>query len=142
LFGITLGSVSVILAHVAFSVPIVVLMILPSIYQQNNNLVLAAQDLGASGWDVLTKVLIPNIKPGIFAGFLIALTYSLDDFAVTVFVTGIGCSTLSVDIYLLAIRGITLEINAISTVIFVVVLSIAIIYYFVLDKKIKRGKTT
>lgn len=142
LFGITLGSVSVILAHVAFSVPIVVLMILPSLYQQNNNLVLAAQDLGASAWDVLTKVLIPNIKPGIFAGFLMALTYSLDDFAVTFFVTGNGFSTLSVEIYAMARRGITLEINAISTVIFVVVLIIAIIYYFVLDKKIKRGKTT
>ncbi|MBP1938999.1 ABC transporter permease [Phocicoccus pinnipedialis] len=142
IFGIKLGSTSVILAHIAFSVPIVVLMILPSLYQQNSNLVLAAHDLGASAFHVVTKVLIPNIKPGIFAGFLMALTYSLDDFAVTFFVTGNGFSTLSVEIYAMARRGITLEINAISTVIFVVVLTISFIYYFVSDKKIKRGKTT
>lgn len=90
---------------------------------------IATQDLVASAFDVVTKVIIPNLKPGIFAGFLMAFTYSLDDFAVTFFVTGNGFSTLSVEIYAMARRGITLEINAISTLIFVLVLSIAIVYY-------------
>lgn len=142
ILGVTLGSTSVILAHIAFSVPIVVLMILPNLYQQNDNLVAAAEDLGASAFDVITKVIIPNLKSGIFAGFLMAFTYSLDDFAVTFFVTGNGFSTLSVEIYAMARRGITLEINAISTIIFVVVLGIAFIYYLLSDRKIKRGKTT
>ena len=69
-------------------------------------------DLGASKRDILTRVIIPFIKPGIFAGFFMALTYSLDDFAVTFFVTGNGFTTLSVEIYSMARAGITLTINA------------------------------
>ena len=68
--------------------------------------------------DVLTRVIIPFIKPGIFAGFFMALTYSLDDFAVTFFVTGNGFTTLSVEIYSMARAGITLTINALSGIIF------------------------
>ncbi|CDZ99321.1 Spermidine/putrescine transport system permease protein PotB [Jeotgalicoccus saudimassiliensis] len=138
--GISLGPVSVILAHIAFSVPIVVLMILPKLYNMNRSLVDAARDLGADSKTIILKVIIPFIKPGIIAGFFMALTYSLDDFAVTFFVTGSGFSVLSVEIYAMARRGITLEINAVSTLIFIFVLSLVFIYYLLSTRnQMKRG---
>ena len=78
--------------------------------------------------------------PGVFAGMFMALTYSLDDFAVTFFVTGNGFSTLSVEIYSRARQGIDLEINALSTVMFLFVLILVLIYYLMTTKKGKRGK--
>lgn len=83
LVGIKLGFSSVLLSHIAFSVPIVVIMILPKLQEMSSTLIDAAKDLGASNFNVLTKVILPYITPGIFAGFFMALTYSLDDFAVT-----------------------------------------------------------
>lgn len=127
--GMQLGFTSVLVSHIAFSVPIVVLMVLPKLQEMSSTLIDAARDLGASGWDVLTRVIIPYITPGIMAGFFMALTYSLDDFAVTFFVTGAGFSTLSVEIYSMARRGISLTINALSTLIFLVTLVLVIGYY-------------
>src|SRR5690606_18341163 len=127
--GISLGFTSVLLSHIAFSIPIVVLMVLPKLAEMNPSLIDAARDLGASRFDVFTKVIIPYINPGIFAGFFMALTYSLDDFAVTFFVTGNGFSTLSVEIYSMARRGISLHINALSTLLFLVTLLLVAIYY-------------
>lgn len=129
--GIKLGFVSVLLAHIAFSVPIVVIMVLPKLEEMSTSMIYAAKDLGASNYDVLTKVILPYITPGIFAGFFMALTYSLDDFAVTFFVTGNGFSTLSVEIYALARLGISLNINALSTLLFLFTLILVIIYYFI-----------
>ncbi len=138
--GISLGAVSVILAHIAFSIPIVVLMILPKLYEMNTSYLDAARDLGASSYTSLTRVVLPTIKPGILAGFFMALTYSLDDFAVSFFVTGSGFSVLSVEIYSMARQGIALEINAISTMIFLIVLTIVLIYYFLSTRKtVRRG---
>lgn len=135
--GIKLGFASVLLSHIAFSVPIVVLMVLPNLEEMSSTLIDAARDLGASGWDVLTKVIIPYISPGILAGFFMALTYSLDDFAVTFFVTGNGFSTLSVEIYSLARRGISLTINALSTLIFLATLMLVIGYYIISKQSAK-----
>ncbi|WP_019244151.1 MULTISPECIES: ABC transporter permease [Bacillus] len=131
IIGIKLGFTSVLLSHIAFSIPIVVIMILPKLQEMSPTLIDAALDLGASKWNVLTKVVIPYITPGIFAGFFMALTYSLDDFAVTFFVTGNGFSTLSVEIYSLARRGISLQINALSTLIFLFTIVLVIGYYFI-----------
>ncbi|HBK60856.1 MAG TPA: hypothetical protein DDZ84_08700, partial [Firmicutes bacterium] len=103
--------------------------VLPKLQEMSPTLIYAARDLGATRWDVLSKVIVPYIAPGIFAGFFMALTYSLDDFAVTFFVTGNGFSTLSVEIYSRARQGITLTINALSTLIFLVTLVLAIGYY-------------
>ncbi|MGO1058047.1 ABC transporter permease [Planococcus sp. FY231025] len=128
--GIKLGFASVLISHIAFSIPIVVIMVLPKLQEMSSSLLDAAADLGASKRDILTRVIIPYIKPGIFAGFFLALTYSLDDFAVTFFVTGNGFSTLSVEIYSMARAGITLTINALSTLIFVVTLGLVIGYYY------------
>lgn len=131
MIGIKLGFTSVLLSHIGFSVPIAVLMILPKLQEMSPTLMDAARDLGASRWDVLSKVVLPFIKPGIFAGFFMALTYSLDDFAVTFFVTGNGYSTLSVEIYSRARQGISLSINALSTLIFLFTIILVVGYYFI-----------
>ncbi|BDH60975.1 spermidine/putrescine ABC transporter permease [Lysinibacillus sp. PLM2] len=138
MIGVQLGFTSVLISHIAFSVPIVVLMVLPKLLEMNTSLIDAAQDLGATKRDVMTRVILPYIKPGIFAGFFMALTYSLDDFAVTFFVTGNGFSTLSIEIYSMARTGITLTINAISGIIFIATVLIVIGYYFVT----KRSKSS
>ena len=127
--GIRLGFYSVLLSHIAFSIPIVVLMVLPKLAEMNPSLLDAAKDLGASRWHVFTKVIFPYITPGIFAGFFMALTYSLDDFAVTFFVTGNGFSTLSVEIYSMARQGISLHINALSTILFLFTILLVGVYY-------------
>lgn len=138
--GIKLGFISVLLAHIAFSVPIVVIMVLPKIEEMNTSMIYAALDLGASRWDVLTKVVLPYITPGIFAGFFMALTYSLDDFAVTFFVTGNGFTTLSVEIYSLARRGVSLNINALSTLLFIFTILLVVGYYFITKRNNKPGR--
>ncbi|NUK31787.1 ABC transporter permease [Parageobacillus sp. VR-IP] len=139
MIGIQLGFTSVLLSHIAFSVPIVVLMVLPKLQEMSSTLIDAARDLGANQWDVLTKVVLPYITPGIFAGFFMALTYSLDDFAVTFFVTGNGFSTLSVEIYSRARQGISLSINALSALLFLLTIALVIGYYFISQKSAVSG---
>lgn len=129
--GFGLGFASVLLAHVAFSIPIVVLMVLPKLYEMKDSMISAAQDLGANSWQVLTRILLPSITPGILSGFFMAFTYSLDDFAVTFFVTGNGFSTLAVEIYSRARRGVSLEINALSALMFVFTLLLVLGYNFI-----------
>lgn len=126
---VTLGFWSVLIAHVAFSIPIVVLMVLPKCYEMNLNMITAAQDLGATQWQTLTRVILPSIIKGIVAGFFMAFTYSLDDFAVTFFVTGAGFSTVSIEVYSRARTGISLEINALSTLMFILALLLVFGYY-------------
>lgn len=126
--GFSLGFMSVLLAHIAFSIPIVVLMVLPKLYEMKDSMISAAQDLGASPWQVITRILLPSITPGILSGFFMAFTYSMDDFAVTFFVTGNGFSTLAVEIYSRARRGVSLEINALSTLMFLFTLLLVLAY--------------
>lgn len=140
IIGVQLGFTSVLISHVAFSIPIVVLMVLPKLQEMNKSLIDAAYDLGASKRDVLTRVILPYIKPGIFAGFFMALTYSLDDFAVTFFVTGNGFSTLSVEIYSMARTGISLTINAISGLVFVVTMLVVVGYYFITNHQWRTAR--
>ncbi|TCD46340.1 ABC transporter permease [Streptococcus sp. X16XC17] len=129
--GFELGEVSVLLSHVAFSIPIVVLMVLPRLKEMNHDMVNAAYDLGATHFQMLKEVMLPYLTPGIIAGYFMAFTYSLDDFAVTFFVTGNGFSTLSVEIYSRARQGISLDINALSTVVFLFSILLVIGYYFI-----------
>lgn len=135
--GIKLGFISVLLSHIAFSIPIVVIMVLPKMQEMSNTLIDAALDLGASKKEVVTRVILPYIQPGIFAGFFMALTYSLDDFAVTFFVTGNGFSTLSVEIYSMARAGVSLTVNALSGIVFAVTMLLVLGYYFVTARKVK-----
>ncbi|MBM7617989.1 spermidine/putrescine transport system permease protein [Weissella uvarum] len=136
--GLRLGFMSVLLAHIAFSIPIVVLMVLPRLNEMNPALVDAARDLGANQRQVLSRVVLPYIWPGVLAGFFMAITYSLDDFAVTFFVTGNGFSTLSVEIYSRARQGIDLSINALSTVMFLISLALVLVYYVLTMRQIKQ----
>lgn len=129
--GFKLGMFSVFLSHIAFSIPIVVLMVLPRLKEMNDDMVHAAYDLGASYFQMLKEVMLPYLTPSIIAGYFMAFTYSLDDFAVTFFVTGNGFSTLSVEIYSRARKGISLEINALSTVVFLFSILLVIGYYFI-----------
>lgn len=129
--GFKLGMFSVLLSHIAFSISIVVLMVLPRLKEMNDDMVHAAYDLGASYFQMLKEVMLPYLTPSIIAGYFMAFTYSLDDFAVTFFVTGNGFSTLSVEIYSRARKGISLEINALSTVVFLFSILLVIGYYFI-----------
>jgi spermidine/putrescine transport system permease protein len=131
LLGFSLGFSSVLLSHIAFSIPIVVLMVLPKLYEMNDSMISAAQDLGANSGQVFSRILIPSITPGILSGFFMAFTYSLDDFAVTFFVTGNGFTTLAVEIYSRARRGVSLEINALSALMFLFTLLLVLGYYFI-----------
>lgn len=139
LLKIPMGFYSVLLSHIAFSIPIVVLMVLPRLYNLNADMMRAAEDLGANDMIILNKIILPNIASGVFAGFFMALTYSLDDFAVTFFVTGSGFTTLSVEIYSRVRTGISLEINALSALIFVISLLMVIGYYVIQSRERKAG---
>ena len=130
--GFKLGFASVLLAHIAFSIPIVVLMVLPRLQEMDQDMVNAAYDLGASQRQTLREVILPFLTPGVIAGFFMAFTYSLDDFAVTFFVTGNGFSTLSVEIYSRARHGISLEINALSALVFMLSILLVIGYYMIM----------
>lgn len=130
LIPVPLGFWSVLLSHIAFSIPICVLMILPRLYEMNPSMITAAMDLGANHRQILSRVILPSITSGIQAAFFMAFTYSLDDFAVTFFVTGNGFSTLSIEVYSRARTGISLEINALSAMMFIVALLLVMGYYY------------
>ena len=127
--GVTQGFTTVVLAHIAFCTPYVVLCVLPRLKQMNPNLYEAALDLGATPWQALRKVILPEIRPGMVTGFLLSLTLSVDDFAVTVFTIGNqGLETLSTYIYADARKGgLTPELRPLSAIIFVVILVLLII---------------
>lgn len=138
---ISLGFTSVLLSHIAFSIPIVVLMVLPKLQEMNDSMVDAARDLGANTFQVIKNIILPFLAPGIIAGYFMAFTYSLDDFAVTFFVTGNGFTTLSVEIYSRARQGISLEINALSALVFLFSMLLVVGYYFISkDNRPKRSK--
>lgn len=121
------GFTTMLLAHITFDIPYVILSVLPKLKQLPENTLDAAADLGATPLYAITKVVIPQIKPGIFAGFLMAFTMSIDDFVISFFTTGPGVTNLSIEIYSMARRGIKPEINALSTIMFVVVLTLLLI---------------
>ncbi|MEM5614575.1 ABC transporter permease [Staphylococcus pseudintermedius] len=125
------------LTYQRFCIPIVVIIVLPKLYEMNDSIMNAARDLGASEFQLLSKVVIPYIMPGIIGGFFMALTYSLDDFTVSFFVTGNGFSVLSVEVYSMARRGISMEINAISTILFALIMLGLLIYQVIQRQKQK-----
>jgi spermidine/putrescine transport system permease protein len=117
-----LGYVTLLLAHVTFNVPYVILSVMPKLRQLDGNLYEAALDLGAPPLYAFWKVILPEIRPGIVTGALLAFTLSLDDFVVSFFTTGSGVSNLTIMIFSMARRGVSPRINALSAIIFVVVL--------------------
>ena len=125
--GIDFGYVTLILAHVCFCTPYVILNVLPKIRQMDMSLCEAAMDLGCNNRQVYGKVIIPEIMPGILTGFLMSLTYSIDDFVISYFTYGAESQTLSITIYAMTRRKVSPEINALSTIIFLVVLTVLLV---------------
>jgi len=127
--GISQGYTTVILAHISFCTPYVVLSVLPRLRQMNDNLYEAALDLGATPFQALRKVLFPELKPGMISGFILAFTLSIDDFVVTLFTIGNeGLETLSTYIYADARKGgLTPELRPLSAIIFISVLVLLLV---------------
>ena len=123
---ISQGYLTVILAHITFCTPYVVLNVLPKLSQMNPNVYEAALDLGATPFQALRKVLTPALRPGMISGFILSFTMSLDDFAVTFFTRGtIGLDTLSTYIYTDARKaGLTPELKPLMTILFLVILAV------------------
>lgn len=119
-FKVEKGYVTMLLAHIAFCIPYVILSVMPKIKQLDPNLADAAMDLGATPWQALRKVIVPQIAPGIISGGLIAFTMSIDDFIISYFVTGGGVKNLSIIVYTMSKR-VNPSINAISTCMVVII---------------------
>ncbi len=139
LFAIPLGLMTVTIAHITFSISFVVLIVLARLQSFDMTLEEAGADLGATQWQIFWKITFPNISSGIYAGALLALTLSIDDFLISFFTTGPGSTTLPLKIYAMIKFGITPEINAVSTILLI---STTLILYFVgyfMNKGKKEG---
>jgi spermidine/putrescine transport system permease protein len=123
----TLGFTSIILAHIAFCVSFVAIAVKSRMYGMDNSIIDAARDLGASSYKAFFLILIPMILPGIIAGGLMAFTLSIDDFVITFFTAGVNSTTLPLAIYAMIKMGVTPEVNAVSTMIILVTLSLVVI---------------
>ena len=121
-FHMTLGFGTILIAHITFNIPYVILSVLPKLKQTNRYTYEAALDLGASPVKAFFKVVFPDIVPGVLSGFMLEFTMSLDDFVITHFTKGPGIDTLSTKIYTEVRKGIKPEIYALSTIMFVTVL--------------------
>lgn len=124
-FKVEKGYLTMLIAHIAFCIPYVILSVMPKIRSLDQNLADAAMDLGATPWQALTKVIVPQITPGIISGALIAFTMSVDDFIISYFVTGSGVKNLSIMVYTMSKR-VNPSINAISTLV-VVIITLALV---------------
>ena len=134
-FGISLGFQTILISHITFNIPYVILSVMPKLKQTNRSTYEAAMDLGAGPVYAFFKVVFPDILPGVLSGFLLAFTMSLDDFIITHFTKGAGINTLSTLIYSEVRRGIRPSMYALSTVIFLAVLLLLIITNFVPRRK-------
>ncbi len=129
------GILTMLLAHITFNIPYVILSVTPKLMQLDNNLYEAAVDLGAKPWYAFKHVVIPEIMPGIINGLLMAFTLSIDDFVISFFTTGNGVTNLSIYVYTTAKR-LNPKINALSTVMFVVIM----LLLFILNKRTSKDK--
>ena len=136
---LTLGFGTLLLAHIAFNIPYVILNVAPRLRQMDKNLVDAAQDLGCTWMQAFWRVILPEIKPGIVSGALIAFTMSVDDFVISYFTAGSSTSTLAMTIYGMTKRRITPEINAVSTLLFLTVLLLLVIVNVREARQERRG---
>lgn len=137
LANLNLGLFTLLLSHITFNVPYVVLNVLPKIRQMDKFLYEAAQDLGCNPIQAFFKVIIWEIMPGIISGFLMAVTYSIDDFVISFFTTGPQSQTLPIAIYSMTRKRVSPEINALSTLLFLIVLTILIIINVLDSRKYK-----
>ena len=138
-FGISLGFQTILLAHISFNVPYVILSVMPKLKQTDKSTYEAAMDLGAGPVQAFFKVVFPDILPGVLSGFLLAFTMSLDDFIITHFTRGAGINTLSTLIYSEVRRGIKPSMYALSSIIFATVLALLLITNFSPERSGKRS---
>ena len=132
-----LGTSTVLIAHITFDIPYVILNVLPKLSNTSSHTYEAARDLGATPLYAFFKIVWPDIKPGVFSGFLMSVTMSLDDFSITYFTKGAGVNTLSTMIYTQLRKGIIPEMYALSTILFFLALVLLLImnYRSVKDAK-------
>lgn len=141
LFNMELGFVTLLLSHVTFCIPYVILSIMPKMNQFDYSFYEAALDLGATPKRALCKIVLPDLMPGIISGFLLSFTLSIDDFIISLFTTGNGVNNLSIKIYTMTKRGVDPKINAVSTIVFGVILLLLIAINFKsYTKTKKKGK--
>ncbi|MCL2203159.1 MAG: ABC transporter permease [Defluviitaleaceae bacterium] len=133
-----LGYTTLLLAHISFNVPYVILSVMPRLRGLDGNLFEAAMDLGATPMQALAKVILPQIRPGIITGALLAFTLSVDDFIVSFFTTGVGVSNLSILIFSMARRGVNPRINALSTLIF---LTVMVLLYLISRRDTRKERS-
>ena len=133
------GFVTLIIAHITFDVPYVILNVLPKFKQMNPSIYEAAQDLGCNPAQAFFKVVLPEIMPGVLSGFLMAFAFSLDDFVVSYFTSGSTFQTLPITIYSMTRKRVSPQINALSTIIFVVVMAILITKNILERRNIERN---
>ncbi len=134
------GFVTLLIAHITFDVPYVILNVMPKFQQMNPHLYEAAQDLGCSPFKAFRKVVLPEIMPGVVSGFLMAFTYSLDDFIISYFTSGSTSQTLPITIYSMTRRKVSPEINALSTLIFLVVVIVLVVKHIIETRQAKRNE--
>ncbi len=127
MFNFEMGFATVLLAHIGFCTPYVILNVTPKIKQMDNNIYEAALDLGCNHWQAFYKVVIHEIMPGIVSGFLISFTYSLDDFVITYFTRGSKFQTLPIQIYTMTHKRISPKVNALSALLFVAIFVILVL---------------
>lgn len=133
------GFWTLLIAHITFNVPYVILNVMPKLRQMDPNLFEAAQDLGCSPFKAFRKVVLPEIMPGVLSGFLMAFTYSLDDFVISYFTCGATSQTLPITIYSMVRRKVSPEINALSTIIFVVVVIVLVVKNAIENRRYKNA---
>lgn len=136
------GYVTLIISHIAFCVPYVIYNVLPKLRQMNPNLIEAAYDLGCNSRQAFFKVVIPEIFPGVLSGFIMAVTYSIDDFVVSYFNSGSSVSTLPIAIESMTKRNMDPSINALSTIIFVTILIILVVKNIIDNRRLRRVNHT
>ena len=125
--GFSQGFGTLLIAHITFDIPYVILSVSPKLRQLDSNIYEAAQDLGATGFLAFRKVVLPEIMPGVLNGMLIAFTMSIDDFIISYFTAGSEISTLALEIYSMTRKRISPEINALSTLMFLTVLILLVV---------------
>lgn len=136
-----LGFVTVLIAHITFDIPYVILNVLPKIKQANRSTYEAALDLGATPLYAFFKITWPEIKSGVFSGFLMAVTMSLDDFSITFFTKGAGINTLSTMLYTELRKGVRPELYALSTILFLVAFLLLLVMNYRSGKEAQPAKT-
>ena len=134
----SLGFFTVLIAHITFNLPYVILSVIPRLKQTDVHLSEAALDLGCTPPQAFFKVVLPSIWPGVFSGFIMAFTLSLDDFVISYFTCG-HYQTLPIVIYNMTKKTVTPDAYALSTIIFVVIFALLVLYNTIQNKSLKKG---